>query len=124
MWSTYLGLGAEFSAFWMGFQFPNLFRRIFGEGALTAIFVPVYTRIQKEGGQEAANRLASATTTLLILTLGSGITLVGEMILVPLAFSNYLQPTNALTALMLAIMLPYCLLVCLVALLLAPRDGA
>ncbi len=34
VWSYFLGAGWEFSAFWMGFQFPNLSRRIFGEGAL------------------------------------------------------------------------------------------
>ncbi|MGN6370595.1 MAG: murein biosynthesis integral membrane protein MurJ [Phycisphaerae bacterium] len=115
IWSTYLGLGSAFSSFWMGYQFPNLFRRIFGEGALTAVFVPVYTRIQKEQGQEAANRLAGATTTMLWLVLG-GITLLGEAVLLPLAFSKTITPNNALTALMLAIMLPYCAMVCVVAL--------
>ncbi len=115
LWSAYLALGPSFSSFTMGFQFPNLFRRLFGEGALTAIFVPVYTRFQKDHGQEAANRLAAATTTFLILVLG-GITLLGETILIPLALSSHITPNNALTALMLAIMLPYCLMVCLVAL--------
>jgi putative peptidoglycan lipid II flippase len=99
----------------MGFQFPNLFRRVFGEGALTAIFVPAYTKVQKEKGQEAANRLASATATLLVITLGT-ITLLGEAILVPLAMSGSVTANNRLTALMMAIMLPYCAMVCLVAL--------
>jgi putative peptidoglycan lipid II flippase len=115
LWSTYLAAGQEFSAFWMGFQFPNLFRRIFGEGALTAIFVPVYTRVQKEKGQEAANRLASVTATLLVLTLGA-VTLVGEAVLIPVALSGGVQANNRLAAAMLAIMLPYCVMVCLVAL--------
>jgi putative peptidoglycan lipid II flippase len=115
LWSAYLGLGVEFSSFWMGFQFPNLFRRIFGEGALTAIFVPVYTRIQKEHGQDAANRLAGATASFLIFVLG-GIILLGECFLIPAALASSITPNNRLTALMLAIMLPYCLLICLVAL--------
>jgi putative peptidoglycan lipid II flippase len=115
LWSAYLALGTPFSSFTMGFQFPNLFRRLFGEGALTAIFVPIYTRIQKEQGQVAANRLAAATTSFLLLVLG-GITLLGELILIPLALSNVITPNNAFTALMLAIMLPYCIMICLVAL--------
>ncbi|HUO08841.1 MAG TPA: murein biosynthesis integral membrane protein MurJ [Phycisphaerae bacterium] len=115
LWSAYLALGTPFSSFTMGFQFPNLFRRLFGEGALTAIFVPVYTRIQKEQGQEAANRLAAATTSFLLLVLG-GITLLGELILIPIAMSSRVTPNNAFTALMLAIMLPYCIMICLVAL--------
>ena len=116
--SYFLGVGTEWSAFWMGFQFPNLFRRVFGEGALTAVFVPVYTEILHkpgpEGGRDAANRLASATVSALLLVLAA-ITAAGEAILLPLAFGNFLQPDNALAALMIALMLPYCILVCLVA---------
>jgi putative peptidoglycan lipid II flippase len=115
--ATYLGnQTTEWSAFWMGFQLPNLFRRIFGEGALTAIFVPTYTRILHEKGAAAANRLAAATVTLLVMTLG-GLTVVGEMIIVPTAMSASVATPNRLAALMVAIMLPYCVLICLVALL-------
>src|SRR4051812_47739084 len=38
--SYFIGVGPAWSAFWIGFVFPNLFRRIFGEGALTSVFVP------------------------------------------------------------------------------------
>ncbi|MDG1899572.1 MAG: lipid II flippase MurJ, partial [Phycisphaerales bacterium] len=34
------------SAFWFAFLIPNLFRRLFGEGALTASFLPVYTKLR------------------------------------------------------------------------------
>src|SRR5215216_2209441 len=67
--SYYLGVGTAWSAFWIGFQIPNLFRRIFGEGALTAVFVPTYTEVLAKEGRDAANRLASATVTLLVLVL-------------------------------------------------------
>lgn len=112
--SYFLGVGTDWSAFWMGFQFPNLFRRVFGEGALTAVFVPVYTEVLHKQGRDAANRLASATISALVLVL-TAITLLGEAVLLPLAFSNILQPDNALAALMIALMLPYCIMVCLVA---------
>jgi putative peptidoglycan lipid II flippase len=114
--SHYLGLSTEWSGFWMGFQLPNLFRRIFGEGALTAIFVPTYTRVLHEHGRQAADRLASATVTLLVTFLG-GITLLGEVILLPIIFNPNAMGTNRFAAAMMAIMLPYCLLICLVALL-------
>jgi putative peptidoglycan lipid II flippase len=114
--SHYLGLSTEWSGFWMGFQLPNLFRRIFGEGALTAIFVPTYTRVLHENGREAADRLASATVTLLVTFLG-GVTMLGEVILLPIIFNSNAMATNRFAAAMMAIMLPYCLLVCLVALL-------
>jgi putative peptidoglycan lipid II flippase len=112
--SYYIGLSPEWSAFWMGFIFPNLFRRIFGEGALTAVFVPVYTETLHKQGREAANRLASATVTLLILVL-AGITLLGEAVAIPVALSSAISGPNRLTAAMIAIMLPYCVMVCLVA---------
>jgi putative peptidoglycan lipid II flippase len=38
--------------------FPNLFRRIFAEGAFTAAFVPAYSRTLKGEGEEAADQLA------------------------------------------------------------------
>jgi putative peptidoglycan lipid II flippase len=39
--------------------FPNLFRRIFAEGAFAAAFVPAYSRALEVEGDEAADRLAS-----------------------------------------------------------------
>jgi putative peptidoglycan lipid II flippase len=112
--SYYVGLSPEWSAFWMGFIFPNLFRRIFGEGALTAVFVPIYTETLHKQGKDAANKLASATVTLLILVL-AGITLLGEAVAIPIALSSSISDSNRLTAAMIAIMLPYCVMVCLVA---------
>jgi len=115
--ATYLGnKTTEWSAFWMGFQLPNLFRRIFGEGALTAIFVPIYTRTLHEKGQAEATRLASATVSLLVLVLG-GLTILGEAVMLPILFTSNPGSNGWLAALMIAIMLPYCVMVCLVALL-------
>jgi putative peptidoglycan lipid II flippase len=112
--SYLIGLSPEWSAFWVGFQFPNLFRRIFGEGALTAVFVPVYTETLQKHGKEAANKLASATVTLLVLVLAA-ITVIGEAIALPIAFYAATLEIR-LAGAMTAIMLPYCVLVCLVAL--------
>ena len=116
--SYFLGVGTTWSAFWMGFQFPNLFRRIFGEGALTAVFLPVYTRIRQEQGQAAADSLARSVIRLLLITLTT-ITLVGEAIMVPVAMNHAVLPGNRLAAAMIAIMLPFSIAVCLVALLAA-----
>ena len=114
----FLGVGTTWSAFWMGFQFPNLFRRIFGEGALTAVFLPVYTRTRKEQGQPAADQLARSVIGLLIVTLTT-ITIIGEAIVIPIAMSHSVLPANRLAAGMIAVMLPFSIAVCLVALLAA-----
>jgi putative peptidoglycan lipid II flippase len=116
--SYFLGVGTTWSAFWMGFQFPNLFRRIFGEGALTAVFLPVYTRIRQEQGQAAADQLARSVISLLLITLTT-ITVVGEAIILPIALRHSVLPANRLAAAMIAIMLPFSITVCLVALLAA-----
>lgn len=52
--------------------FPNLFRRIFAEGAFAAAFVPAYARTLEKEGKEAADKLASdalatvAATTIIL----------------------------------------------------------
>ncbi len=51
-------------------SFPNLFRRIFAEGAFTAAFVPAYSKVLAKEGQEAADKLATdALATLAAATL-------------------------------------------------------
>lgn len=43
-----LGFGAMFDAFAIAFLIPNLFRRLFGEGALAGAFVPHYSRLDQQ----------------------------------------------------------------------------
>ena len=40
----YLGTGLVASAFTVAFTIPNLFRKLFGEGALSAAFIPLYSQ--------------------------------------------------------------------------------
>ena len=58
-------------AFWIGFLVPNLFRRLFGEGALTAAFIPVYTDWRHKD-PVIARRLASLCVGLLLVVLSGG----------------------------------------------------
>lgn len=52
--ANYLGAGLVADAFFVAFKFPNLFRRFFGEGAVAAAFVPLFsTTLEKEGAAEA-----------------------------------------------------------------------
>src|SRR5207248_659049 len=47
----YLGTGVVASAFTVAFTIPNLFRKLFGEGALSAAFIPLYAQaVKKESG--------------------------------------------------------------------------
>src|SRR4051812_36891757 len=42
--SYFFGAGAIWSAFTVAFTIPNLFRKLFGEGALSAAFIPLYAQ--------------------------------------------------------------------------------
>src|SRR5258708_34912430 len=73
----YLGTGLVASAFTVAFTIPNLFRKLFGEGALSAAFIPLYTQAIKQecalsaDGQplpavsQSANDFAAAAVNLL-----------------------------------------------------------
>ena len=43
----YLGTGLVASAFTVAFTIPNLFRKLFGEGALSAAFIPLYSQARR-----------------------------------------------------------------------------
>ncbi len=60
-------LGAtEFSDAWvMAFQIPNMLQNLFGEGALSAAFIPVYARLIAAGEDEAADRVAGTVGAML-----------------------------------------------------------
>ncbi|MCB1094049.1 MAG: murein biosynthesis integral membrane protein MurJ [Verrucomicrobiae bacterium] len=72
----YLGAGMVSDAFFSAFRFPNLFRRVFGEGAFNSAFVPLFARELQENGKPQALQFASRTFTILALFLGAG-TLIG-----------------------------------------------
>ncbi|MCF6312348.1 MAG: murein biosynthesis integral membrane protein MurJ [Verrucomicrobiales bacterium] len=67
--SRYLGVNIQMDAWVVAFRFPNLFRRVFGEGAFNAAFVPLYSRKLEEEGDQKADLFAARTVTLMALIL-------------------------------------------------------
>ena len=67
--ARYVGSGLLGDAFFSAFRFPNLFRRIFGEGAFNAAFVPMFGRRLEKDGQEEAMKFASNAFSALLLAL-------------------------------------------------------
>ena len=110
-----LGATRSTDAFSLAFKIPNLFRRLFGEGALSAAFVPVLTETsEKEGPQKTSKLLANA---LGLLTLFLSCLLV--VILAGLLIWEAFWPGGAdrrLLVVLLALMLPFMVTVCLLAL--------
>lgn len=65
--ARYLGAGVAADAFHAGFRIPNLLQNLFGDGALSAAFVPVYSSLLGRGEEEEARKLASSVASLLAL---------------------------------------------------------
>ncbi len=103
------------------FQFPNLFRRLLGEGALAAAFVPVFARVLEAEGRATAWRLLARTLGLLAVALTSLIVLLELVVFVVWVFLTPDDPAQAQARRLLlsltALMLPFMFTICTVALL-------
>ena len=109
--SRLIGAGVEQSAFTLAFALPNMARKLFGEGALTAAFVPVFKGLVANGEVAAARRLARAVLTMMFLILGSTVVLV----VVGLGLWGGcadLSPRMALTMRLVRILFPYMVFIC------------
>ncbi len=102
-------------AFNYGFLIPNLFRRLFGEGALSAVFVPTVPEVLDQRGRPAAWVLLGRVTGLMVLALVS-LTILLELGVLAV---GWLAPGGAMRTLQLglsAVMIPFMIGVCLLAL--------
>ena len=64
-----LGTGAVADAYFVAFRFPNLFRRLFAEGAFNAAFVPLFAKRLEGEGERQARRFAEQALALLLAAL-------------------------------------------------------
>ena len=109
--SRVIGAGVEQSAFTLAFAIPNMARKLFGEGALTAAFVPVFKGALARGDVEAARRLARAVLTTVMLALGAVVVLVVAGLGLWSASAD-LSPRMALTLRLVRILFPYMIFIC------------
>jgi putative peptidoglycan lipid II flippase len=66
----YFGAGNAMDAFRVAFRVPNLVRDLFAEGAMSAAFVPTFTRLLTLHGRDRAWRLASSVINALLVVTG------------------------------------------------------
>ncbi|HKO97886.1 MAG TPA: murein biosynthesis integral membrane protein MurJ [Pyrinomonadaceae bacterium] len=78
VFAHYFGLSDAGDAFNAAFRIPNFLQNVFGEGALSASFIPVYAKLLSRGDKQQATKLANAILTLLVLT-SSIIVLIGVL---------------------------------------------
>jgi len=74
--ANFLGAGTVADAFFVAFRFPNLFRRLFAEGAFSAAFVPIFSGLLETEGRDAAKRFADQAFTVLAIGLALFVALI------------------------------------------------
>lgn len=110
----FFGTTLPMSAFVVAFTIPNLFRRLFGEGALSAAFVPVLVETREKEGPAQAWKLSNKVLTLtgLVLILITAVVILGASAGL---FLTGISDKTALTLSLLRIMMPYMIFICLAA---------
>jgi len=114
-YSHFFGAGTLLDAWTIAFKIPNLTRRLFGEGAASASFIPVYSQ-ELQKNKELAKQLANTTVTVLFVILAA-IVLLGEAVIWGYYFFFSATSETKLVLSLTSVMLPYMLLVCTVAIL-------
>lgn len=115
-----LGSGPMADIFYAAFRFPNLFRRLFAEGAFNAAFVPLFAKEIEQHGVAGAKRFSEEVfgvlfTALLIITIVMelGMPLIVKFLIAP----GFEGDAYWLTVKMAAVMFPYLMCMSLTAML-------
>ncbi|HUU42626.1 MAG TPA: murein biosynthesis integral membrane protein MurJ [Planctomycetota bacterium] len=120
--AKYLGAGMVASALLTAWTIPNLFRRLFGEGAVSSAMVPAFTSSLHTRSDGETQRLFSVTFTVLLLVLAA-VTLVVEGAVAGVL--RWGEPGEATRLLLeyLAVLMPYMVLICLTAFFMAVLNA-
>jgi putative peptidoglycan lipid II flippase len=110
------------SAFFVAFTIPNLFRRLFGEGALSAAFIPVLIETRTKEGDKAAWDMATKVITMAGAVL-TAIALIGVLIFSISLHIPGISEKWVTTFELARIMFPYVLLICMAALSMAVLNS-
>jgi putative peptidoglycan lipid II flippase len=104
----YLGLSDAADVVALSFRIPNLLQNLFGEGALSASFIPVYARLVGQGRDEDAGRVAGAVAGLLALVTAIVVLIgiVAAPLLVVLLAPGFTGEKQLLTITMVRILYP------------------
>ncbi|MEM7462784.1 MAG: murein biosynthesis integral membrane protein MurJ [Pseudomonadota bacterium] len=117
-----LGAGPVADAFYAAFRFPNLFRRLFAEGAFNSAFIPLFAKELEGGGKQAAREFCEQVlSVLLCVLLGlSALAMIFMPFLVDTIIAARFDPASEkfeITTLLARIMFPYLTAMSLVAML-------
>lgn len=113
-YAAFMGTGPVADAFFLAFQIPNLLRRLLGEGALSAAFIPVFKETERNQGHAAAWRVGVAFIWSILLATSVICLVLGLFLTCMVTVSNVNSQTELMFRLM-RWMLPYLPMVCVAA---------
>src|SRR5690242_9313162 len=122
VYANFMGNGNVASAFTLAFQIPNLFRRLLGEGALTAAFIPIFKQKEVKEGEKEMWRSANAVISGLVTATGA-ITILAVVAISVLLLVYPFKEETEMMLLLLRMMFPYMPLVCLAAVLIGMANA-
>src|SRR5260221_9788267 len=93
-YARFMGDGWVAGAFYTAFMIPNLFRRLLGEGALTAAFIPIFKEKEKTSSPEEMWRAANAVISGLAASASVISILAMAVISIALALGPYQEKTE------------------------------
>jgi putative peptidoglycan lipid II flippase len=111
VYAAFMGTSAIYSAFVLAYTVPNLFRRLLGEGALTAAFIPIFKTKEKKEGEAAMWHSANAVISGLI-AVSAGVVLIAMLIISALLLTVPWRAESRLMLELMRMMFPYMLLAC------------
>lgn len=116
VYARFMGDSWQASAFFFAFTIPNLFRRLLGEGALTAAFIPMFKEKEMQEGEKAMWEVANATISALITVCAIAVTII--ILVAGAALKGMTLSLESILFLkLLRIMSPYVIMVCVSAVL-------
>jgi putative peptidoglycan lipid II flippase len=121
-YAAFMGNTWVAGAFMLAFQIPNLFRRLLGEGALTAAFIPIFKQKEHQEGEKEMWRAANAVISGLVISAAVVTVLAIAGISIALPMGSFEKETELMLRL-LRMMFPYMLLVCLAAVLIGMANA-
>jgi putative peptidoglycan lipid II flippase len=114
VYANFMATSPVAGAFALAFQIPNLFRRLLGEGALTAAFIPIFKEKEKTEGEKAMWHAANAVISGLLVAASVIVAVAMLGISFALGIISFEEDTVLMLQL-LRVMFPYLLLVCFAA---------
>lgn len=122
VYANFMGSTPVASAFMLAFTVPNLFRRLLGEGALTAAFIPIFKKKEINEGEHEMWRTANAVISGLVVS-ASILSVLAMLGITCALLVGSFNPETELMLRLLRLMFPYTLLVCLAAALIGMANS-